>query len=105
MNIQNIIYYNDKNKKVKEKIIAEKSGDVFYFYWLLGKELFMPLTFFENYIANISIVQELEFLLRIVIAGICGAMIGFERTRRFKEAGIRTHILVAAASALMMIIV
>ncbi len=46
----------------------------------------------------------LELMLRIVVAGICGAVVGFERTKRLKEAGLRTHCVVAIASALMMII-
>ncbi len=62
------------------------------------------MTFFELFLNKVTIIQELEFFLRIVVASLCGAMIGFERTRRFKEAGIRTHILVAAASTLMMIV-
>jgi len=62
------------------------------------------LTFFENFINNITLTQELEFFVRIVVASICGAFIGLERTKRFKEAGIRTHILVACASALMMVV-
>ena len=36
--------------------------------------------------------QQGEFLLRILLAGVCGAMIGYERKSRNKEAGIRTHI-------------
>lgn len=46
----------------------------------------------------------LAFFLRVLVAGLFGAAIGFERTRRFKEAGIRTHVIVCAAAALMMII-
>lgn len=38
------------------------------------------------------------------MAGVCGAIIGYERKSRLKEAGIRTHFIVALASALMMII-
>ena len=34
----------------------------------------------------------------------CGAAIGFERSLRFKEAGIRTHVIVCCAAALMMIV-
>lgn len=45
-----------------------------------------------------------EFLIRIVIAGILGALIGLERERRSKEAGLRTHFLVAVGSAIIMII-
>ena len=42
--------------------------------------------------------QNLDFLLRILIACFCGAAIGYERSRRFKEAGIRTHVIVCCAS-------
>jgi len=45
-----------------------------------------------------------ELLLRIVVAGICGAIIGLERGIRQKEAGIRTHSIVAIGGALLMII-
>lgn len=44
------------------------------------------------------------FMLRIAFATFCGAMVGLERTKRSKEAGIRTHTIIAAASALIMII-
>ena len=45
-----------------------------------------------------------ELILRLLIAGILGAAIGFEREIRAKGAGIRTHVLVALGSALFMII-
>ncbi|GMK48507.1 MgtC/SapB family protein [Paenibacillus glycanilyticus] len=48
--------------------------------------------------------MEYGFLLRIVLAGACGALIGYERKSRMKEAGIRTHFVVAAGAALMMLI-
>ena len=48
--------------------------------------------------------QYLELLLRIVVAGACGAAIGYERSRRSKDAGIRTHIIVCSAAAIMMIV-
>ena len=47
---------------------------------------------------------ELEYLLRIILAAVCGGAIGFERERRFKSAGIRTHLIVALSAALMMVI-
>lgn len=60
---------------------------------------------FGSYMAeHFSLLQYGEFFLRILIAGVCGGFIGFERSRRFKEAGIRTHIIVCCAAALMMII-
>ena len=34
----------------------------------------------------------------------CGAAIGYERSHRFKEAGIRTHVIVCCAAALIMIV-
>ena len=48
--------------------------------------------------------QNLDFLLRLLVACVCGAAIGYERSRRFKEAGIRTHVIVCCASALIMIV-
>lgn len=47
---------------------------------------------------------QLEFLGRIALATICGMFIGWERERRLKSAGLRTHMLVALASSLMMIV-
>lgn len=44
------------------------------------------------------------FLMRLAIAGLLGAAIGFERECRAKEAGTRTHFLVAVGSCLMMIV-
>lgn len=43
-------------------------------------------------------------LLRMVIAGICGSVIGLERSRRQKDAGIRTHMIVALGAALAMLV-
>ena len=49
-------------------------------------------------------LEFLDFVLRIVLAMACGGVIGYERSRRFKGAGIRTHMIVACAAALMMIV-
>lgn len=49
-------------------------------------------------------IQQWIYILRMVIAGGCGFLIGLERKNRAKEAGIRTHCVVACASALMMVI-
>ncbi len=46
----------------------------------------------------------LDFAGRLVLACLCGAAIGYERSKRFKEAGIRTHIIVCCASALFMLV-
>ncbi|MCQ2457498.1 MAG: MgtC/SapB family protein [Clostridia bacterium] len=45
-----------------------------------------------------------ECILRILLASFLGAAVGYERTKRMKEAGVRTHSIIAAASALLMII-
>ena len=45
-----------------------------------------------------------ELMLRLLVAGLCGGVIGIDRTYREKEAGLRTHFLVAVGSALFMII-
>ena len=45
-----------------------------------------------------------DFLLRLLVAAICGFAIGYERTARSKEVGIRTHTIVCLAAALMMIV-
>ena len=53
---------------------------------------------------DITVFTELEFFFRILIAGICGGLIGYERNNRLKEAGIRTHLIVALAAALIMVV-
>lgn len=49
-------------------------------------------------------LQVLECIGRILLAGICGMLVGIERKNRSKEAGIRTHFVVACGAALIMII-
>lgn len=51
-----------------------------------------------------SIYDILEFALRILVSGVLGVVIGYERSHRLKEAGIRTHSIIAIASALLMIL-
>ena len=48
--------------------------------------------------------MTMDFVLRLVVAGILGVLIGLEREYRAKEAGYRTHFLVAVGSALLMIV-
>ena len=62
----------------------------------------MTLTAYLN--SQFSVWQELDFFIRILLACLCGACIGFERSRRLKEAGIRTHVIVCCAAALLMIV-
>ena len=54
--------------------------------------------------SQFNLMQNLDFFLRVIVACLCGAIIGAERSKRFKEAGVRTHIIVCCAAALMMIV-
>ena len=45
-----------------------------------------------------------EFILRLFVAAMLGGVIGLEREYRAKEAGFRTHFLVALGSGLFMIL-
>ena len=49
-------------------------------------------------------MMEWNFILRLCVAGLCGTVIGLDREYRVKDAGFRTHFLVALGSALMMIV-
>lgn len=53
---------------------------------------------------NDYILVQLEYIVKVLVAGFCGAMIGYERKNKLKEAGIRTHFIVALTSALIIII-
>lgn len=48
--------------------------------------------------------ETLDVVLKIVLSFLFGAMIGFEREKRNRPAGLRTHILVAVGSALITLI-
>ena len=45
-----------------------------------------------------------ELFIRLILAGVLGGAIGLERAYRAKEAGVRTHFLVALGSALFMMV-
>ena len=46
----------------------------------------------------------LELIIRVIVGGVLGGVIGYEREKRAKEAGFRTHFLVALGSALLAVI-
>lgn len=50
----------------------------------------------------LTMILQLHLLIRVVVASVCGAAIGYERQNRLKVAGVRTHLIVALGSALMM---
>jgi putative Mg2+ transporter-C (MgtC) family protein len=43
--------------------------------------------------------SDVEFVVRVLVATTCGALIGLERQYRSRTAGLRTHTLVAAGAA------
>lgn len=47
---------------------------------------------------------EINLLLRMFSAVVCGAAIGLERSKRQKEAGIRTHIMVTLGATIIVIV-
>lgn len=49
-------------------------------------------------------LEPLEMLLRLAIAGLFGALVGFDRELKNKPAGLRTHTLISLAAALFTLI-
>lgn len=58
----------------------------------------------QEFLDSFGISNVFPYVLALITATVCGAAIGIERTHRQKEAGIRTHIIVALGSALIMIV-
>jgi putative Mg2+ transporter-C (MgtC) family protein len=50
--------------------------------------------------SDIAHTLQLELSLRLVVAFIVGGVVGIERERRAKAAGLRTHMLVSGGSAI-----
>ena len=48
--------------------------------------------------------HEVEITLRLLLAALCGAGIGFERKMQNRSAGLRTHMLTAMAAAVFTIL-
>ena len=64
----------------------------------------MDMTFVQYLNGQFSLLQVLDFFCRLALACVLGALIGIERSKRFKEAGVRTHIIVCCGAALFMIV-
>ncbi|MCI6377967.1 MAG: MgtC/SapB family protein [Clostridiales bacterium] len=62
------------------------------------------MLFVEMLHQSFTVGREIELLVRVLAACICGAVIGVERSRRLKEAGVRTHVLVACTATVIMIV-
>ena len=50
------------------------------------------------------LLLQLNYIGRILLAGLCGYAIGFERQTKRKMAGRKTHVIVAITAALMIIL-
>ena len=51
-----------------------------------------------------TMIDYLDIGLRIILAAVAGAVIGLERERRYKNAGLRTHVIVAISAAILMVV-
>ena len=47
---------------------------------------------------------EVEMILRLLLAAALGAVIGYQRERARKSAGLRTHVLICSGAALFTIV-
>lgn len=50
------------------------------------------------------LTSQWEYILRLLLSALFGALIGLEREFRLKEAGVRTHLIVSFAACLMMLV-
>jgi putative Mg2+ transporter-C (MgtC) family protein len=51
-----------------------------------------------------SIEEVTQLVVRLVLAAVLGGLLGLQRERQGKAAGVRTHMLVAATSALVVVV-
>ena len=51
-----------------------------------------------------AIIAQKEIFFRLLFACFCGGIIGLERSLRRKDAGIKTHIILALGAALFMVV-
>ncbi len=56
-----------------------------------------------EFVGDISKVNDTSIIIRLVLAVISGGIIGFERGKKGRPAGFRTHILVCLGSALVIL--
>ncbi|BCJ95890.1 magnesium transporter [Anaerocolumna cellulosilytica] len=57
----------------------------------------------ENFIRELKEINNLSIIVRLTLATLCGGLIGYDRSRKRRPAGFRTHILVCIGSTLVMI--
>jgi putative Mg2+ transporter-C (MgtC) family protein len=56
--------------------------------------------FFETLLGNV----ELDLTIKLLLAALAGGLVGFEREKHGRPAGLRTNLLVAVGSCVMMIV-
>jgi putative Mg2+ transporter-C (MgtC) family protein len=57
----------------------------------------------EDFVNNLKEITTLSIIVRLTLATLCGGLIGYDRSRKRRPAGFRTHILVCIGSTLVMI--
>lgn len=60
-------------------------------------------TIVEEFTDLHDLAEFTRVALRLIVAALLGAVIGFERERRVQSAGLRTHMLVAMGAALFIV--
>jgi putative Mg2+ transporter-C (MgtC) family protein len=50
-------------------------------------------------VTGFDLERDLDLALRLIVAALLAAILGFQRARRGRAAGMRTHVLVALAAA------
>jgi putative Mg2+ transporter-C (MgtC) family protein len=53
---------------------------------------------------ELSVLQCVELFLRLLVAGLLGGLIGYEREQADKPTGVRDHVLVSVGSALFVLV-
>lgn len=66
-------------------------------------EMFLDI-WFEAFPETFTVAHFLVIALRLAVATLFGGLIGLQRERQHKSAGLRTHMLVALGSALFVLI-
>jgi putative Mg2+ transporter-C (MgtC) family protein len=51
-----------------------------------------------------GVAQVTQMTVRLLLAALCGGLLGFERERAGKEAGLRTHMLVALGASFFVLV-
>ena len=58
----------------------------------------------ESWLANFTNTIHFEMMIRLFLSAVLGGIVGMERGSGDRPAGFRTHILVCAGSALLMMV-